>query len=60
MYRCRMVGCTFEEHPILFEDRRYGQSKINRQEAIAAVWVLFRLALDRLCGMTVRREVTTV
>src|SRR5690606_27561002 len=25
LYRCRRAGCTFEETPIIFEDRRYGQ-----------------------------------
>ncbi len=54
MYRCRRVGCTFEEHPILFEDRRYGQSKINGREALAALWILFRLSIDRLLGTSVR------
>lgn len=56
--RCRRVGCTFAETPITFEDRRFGQSKINRKEAILALWVMARLMLDRLLGVPVRRTDT--
>jgi len=48
LFRCRQVGCRFVEVPIVFEERRYGQSKINWREAVAALWIIFRLALERL------------
>lgn len=48
LYRCRRLGCRFEETPIVFEDRRYGQSKINQKEVFAALWVILRLAWDNL------------
>ncbi len=54
LYRCRAVGCSFEETPIVFEDRRFGSSKINWKESAAALWVLFRLALDRLFRVPVK------
>lgn len=54
LYRCRAVGCSFEETPITFEDRRFGQSKINWKESVSALWVIFRLALDRLCAIPVQ------
>jgi dolichol-phosphate mannosyltransferase len=54
LYMCRRIGCRFKETPITFEDRRFGLSKINQKEAVMAVWVLFRLAIDR----AVRRRVT--
>ena len=54
LYMCRCVDCTFQETPIVFEDRRFGSSKINQKEAVMALWVLFRLAIDRI----VRRRVT--
>jgi dolichol-phosphate mannosyltransferase len=57
LYRCRRVGCTFEEVPILFEDRRYGSSKINYKEAITAVWVMTRLAGQRMMSTPVQKEV---
>lgn len=56
LYRCKQVGCTFAETPILFEDRRYGESKINRKEAVLALWVMARLLVDRMCGVSVRVE----
>ncbi len=48
LYRCRRIGCRFEETPIVFEDRRYGTSKINANEVVAALWGIFRLGLDNL------------
>ena len=54
LYMCRCVDCTFQETPIVFEDRRFGSSKINQKEAVMALWVLFRLAIDRI----LRRRVT--
>lgn len=47
LYRCRRCGCRFQETPIIFEERRYGNSKINLGESIAACWIILRLAL---CG----------
>lgn len=54
LYMCVRVGCGFAETPITFEDRRFGTSKINWKESVRAVWILARLALDRL----LRRRVT--
>jgi dolichol-phosphate mannosyltransferase len=45
LYRCRRIGCRFAEVPIVFEERRYGKSKINLAEAIAAGWIILRLAV---------------
>lgn len=53
LYRCRRVGCRFREIPILFEDRRYGTSKISLKESCVAVWVIFRLGLENLFGVSV-------
>jgi dolichol-phosphate mannosyltransferase len=54
LYRCRRIGCTFEERPILFEDRRYGTSKINAWIACVALWDIFRLGIDNLFRVRVR------
>lgn len=56
LYRCRRVGCTMKETPIVFEDRRFGQSKINYKETFAALWVIFRLAIDNVTGTTVKSK----
>jgi len=45
LYRCRQIGCRFAETPIVFEERRYGASKINMKESMAAGWIILRLAL---------------
>ncbi len=54
LYRCRQLGCTFGESPILFEDRRFGVTKISWKEAVAAVLVIFRLGVQRLIGVPVK------
>ncbi len=56
LYRCRKVGCRMCEVPFIFEDRRYGVTKINVRECVTAVWVIFRLGLQRLCRRRVRIE----
>lgn len=56
LYRFNRLGCRFAETPIVFEDRRYGQSKINLREAAIAVWVIFLLGLDRFRGVPVTRN----
>lgn len=56
LYRCRRVGCTFEESPIVFENRRYGESKINKKEVFAALWVIFRLGIENLFRVRVGIE----
>jgi len=55
LYRCRRVGCRFEETPIVFRDRRYGTSKINWRESVAALWIIFRLGLENLRGVAVTK-----
>lgn len=58
LYRCRAVGCSFVETPISFEDRRFGETKISRKECVLAVWILFRLWIQRLLGHRVSVERT--
>ncbi|WP_425396601.1 polyprenol monophosphomannose synthase [Aeoliella sp.] len=45
LYRCRRIDCRFAEVPITFEDRRFGQSKINYREVFAALGVIARLGV---------------
>jgi dolichol-phosphate mannosyltransferase len=51
LFWCKQVGCTFGETPILFENRRSGLSKINKGEAIKALWIIFRLGVERALGL---------
>lgn len=55
LYRCRRAGCSFGETPITFEDRRFGETKISTKECVIALWVIFRLSLQRMAGTPVKR-----
>lgn len=55
LYRCARIGCRFVEIPIVFEDRRAGRSKINWKESVGALWVIFRLAVERLFRVSVTK-----
>ncbi len=48
LYRLKRLGCTFAEVPITFEERRFGRTKINIREVVAALAVLARLGLSRM------------
>lgn len=50
LFWCRRVGCRMGETPITFENRRSGQSKINKAEAIKALQIIFQLGLGRALG----------
>lgn len=50
LYWCKLVGCTMGETPILFENRRTGVSKINKAEAIKALWIIARIGAHRALG----------
>ncbi|HQX51361.1 MAG TPA: polyprenol monophosphomannose synthase [Planctomycetaceae bacterium] len=56
LYRCKRVGCVMSEVPIIFEDRRFGTTKINLGECLTAGWVIFALGIQRLLGYRVKRE----
>lgn len=54
LYRCRRVGCEFEETPIVFEERRHGVTKINWREVVMALCVICWLGLESLVRVPVR------
>jgi dolichol-phosphate mannosyltransferase len=47
LFRLRRAGARFTEVPFRFEERRFGETKINWQEAVSAAWVLLRLRFER-------------
>lgn len=49
-YGIQRAGWRIGEVPIIFEDRRLGQSKISRHEITRALWTVLRLAWGRLRG----------
>jgi len=48
LWHLRRLGARFAETPIVFVDRQRGASKIDSREAVAALWVIFRLGLRNL------------
>lgn len=52
LFWCRLVGCRMGETPILFENRRTGESKINQREALVALKIIFELGVSRALGRT--------
>lgn len=48
LYRCQRVNCRLAEVPIIFEDRRFGKTKITLGECLTAGWVIFALGIQRL------------
>ncbi len=55
LFWCRQVGCRIGETPILFENRRSGISKINKAEAVKALYIILMLGVDRALGRTKMR-----
>lgn len=51
LYQCQRAGFTIGEVPIIFVDRRLGQSKISQNEIYRAGRTVLRLALRRLWGV---------
>lgn len=45
LYHLRRAGARFGETPIMFTDRRFGQSKINVREAFLALWIILKLSI---------------
>ncbi|MDT8306809.1 MAG: polyprenol monophosphomannose synthase [Anaerolineae bacterium] len=55
LFMCQRRGWSVGEVPIVFEDRRKGQTKISRQEIYRAVYTVLRLFVRRVRGGEPRR-----
>lgn len=55
LFMCQRRGWQIGEVPIIFEDRRKGQTKISRQEIFKAQYTVLRLFLRRLRGREPQR-----
>jgi dolichol-phosphate mannosyltransferase len=51
LWRLKRAGARMSETPILFADRERGVSKINQQEALSALWIIFRLGVTNWLGL---------
>ncbi|MCL5999568.1 MAG: polyprenol monophosphomannose synthase [Chloroflexi bacterium] len=54
LFAVQQCGWKVAEVPIVFEDRKYGQSKISRNEILKAVYTCMRLLARRLLGSQMR------
>ena len=50
LWRLKRLGGRFSETPIVFMDRRHGQSKIDSKEAMAALRIIFKLGCREWFG----------
>ena len=50
LFRCHKAGCKLGEYPIIFENRRAGASKVNRQEALRSIGMILYLGLRNFFG----------
>jgi dolichol-phosphate mannosyltransferase len=50
LFRCYKARCKLGEYPILFENRRAGASKVNRQEALRSIGMILYLGLKNFFG----------
>ena len=50
LWHLKRLGARFGETPFVFPDRRRGQSKIDKREAITALWIIFSLGMRNLFG----------
>jgi dolichol-phosphate mannosyltransferase len=55
IFMCQRRGWSIGEVPIIFEDRRKGQTKISRQEIYRALYTVLRLFVRRARGGEPRR-----
>lgn len=51
LWHLKRAGARFAETPIIFADRERGQSKINGKEALAALWIIFRMGVKNWVGV---------
>lgn len=56
LFLCQRRGWDVGEVPIIFEDRRKGNTKISRQEVFKAQYTVFRLFFRRLRGAAIKRR----
>ncbi len=51
LWRLQKSDASIDEVPIVFRDRTRGQTKINSQEAISAIWMMVRFGFTEWLGI---------
>lgn len=46
-YRAHRAGCKLQEVPIVFADRRFGVTKMNRREILRSLWAVWAIRFSR-------------
>ena len=54
LFRCHKAGCRLGEFPIIFENRRYGSSKVNAKEAARSLAMIFYIGMRNVLGLEPR------
>ena len=52
LFRCHLAGAKLAEHPIIFENRRAGKSKVNSKEAVNSIATILWLGTTHFFGLT--------
>lgn len=50
LFRCHRAGCRLGEHPIIFENRKHGTSKVNLLESVRSITMLTWLGMKAAVG----------
>jgi dolichol-phosphate mannosyltransferase len=50
LFRCHRAGCQLGEHPIIFENRKHGASKVNLVESLRSISMLTWLGVKATVG----------
>lgn len=51
LYRCYLAGCRIGETPIIFENRKFGKSKVSMKESVRSLSTIAYLGVRSLFGM---------
>ncbi|MCE9534325.1 MAG: polyprenol monophosphomannose synthase [Planctomycetes bacterium] len=50
LYRCYLAGCKFGETPIIFENRKFGKSKVSLKESVRSLSTILYLGTRSMTG----------
>ena len=55
-FKAYRAGCTIHEHPIVFYERQFGRSKLNRNIIVEAVFGVMRLRVNSWVDVVLRKR----